>query len=287
MYKSIFTPLSSNGNQASALNFSSALAKTYDAKANCVFTSKSLILLEENQNKIIAETFKKQGYAASQEVADKLYKEQFEQKSIKVKNWFDDLTKKTNSENVLKWGKALDIFGDSSEQITAECSLHDLTIASYDLGASILDTVIDGALFNSGRPLILTKNFAENKRIEDSTIILAWKDTPQTHRAEWFAMPILQKAKKIYVVHITEDEDISKNVTIVENHLAKHNVNITSVVIEDAKNPPQALEEKYNEFNADLIVMGAYSHSRLKQIILGGFTKYFLDKESCNLFLTH
>ncbi len=287
MYKSIFTPLSSHSDQSSALHFSSAIAKTFSAKAHCVFTSKSLILLEESQNKKIAEAFKKEGYTASQELAEKLYREQFEQKASFVKAWFEKNVSETNSAAFLNWSKPLDIFGDSSEQITAECSLHDLTIASFDLGASILDNVIDGALFNSGRPLMLTSKFEANKKIEDSTIILAWKNTPQTHRAEWFAMPLLQKAKKLYVVHITEEEDISKNVDIVENHLKNHNVSVNSIVIDNAKNAPAALEEKYNEFNADLIVMGAYSHSRLKQIILGGFTKYFLNNANCNLFLTH
>jgi nucleotide-binding universal stress UspA family protein len=53
------------------------------------------------------------------------------------------------------------------------------------------------------------------------------------------------------------------------------------------KDAAEEMEKFHLAQKADLLVMGAYSHSRLRQLVFGGFTRHFLDRKSCNLFLSH
>jgi nucleotide-binding universal stress UspA family protein len=70
-------------------------------------------------------------------------------------------------------------------------------------------------------------------------------------------------------------------------YLKLHGVNAHSHTISNDKSPAAALEQYYVEQGADLMVMGAYSHSRLREMVLGGFTRHFLNSGKCNLMLVH
>jgi len=59
------------------------------------------------------------------------------------------------------------------------------------------------------------------------------------------------------------------------------------VVLQAADDPALQLAELYAELGADLLVMGAYSHSRLKRLFFGDFTGHFLKQRPCNLLLAH
>ena len=70
-------------------------------------------------------------------------------------------------------------------------------------------------------------------------------------------------------------------------YLKRHGVNAHPHTISNVKSPAAALEQYYAEQKADFMVMGAYSHSRLREMVLGGFTRHFLSSRTCNLMLAH
>jgi nucleotide-binding universal stress UspA family protein len=289
MYQSIFIPLSSHGNQLPALAFGASLAEAFDAGAECVFTSKSLLLLEGEQNEKVGKMYRKEGYTASQNLAEKLYQEQFDNRAKQVQQWFELSKEKLAGGRRLVWKDSLDLFGETAEQVRDECSFHDLTIASYDLSTSILDDVVTGALFATGRPLVLMHSFPEGKDLSKLTVLLAWKFTPQTLRAQWLALPILKKAGKVLIASVDEGEEATSadELTKLTTYLKRHGVNAHPHTISNVKSPAAALEQYYAEQKADLMVMGAYSHSRLREMMLGGFTRHFLNSRTCNLMLAH
>jgi nucleotide-binding universal stress UspA family protein len=289
MYKSIFIPLSSNGDQLPALRFGAALAEAFDAGAECAFTSKSLLLLEGEQRDKVSEILRKEGYTASQNLVDKFYQEQFAKRAEQVQHWFELSKEKLASGSRLQWREWLDFFDVTAEQIRDECSFHDLTIASYDLSTSILDDVVTGALFATGRPLVLMHALPEGKDLSECTVVLAWKFTPQTLRAQWFSLPILKKVGKVLIANVDEGEETSsaKELAELTTYLKRHGINAHSHTISNVKSPAAALEQYYVEQKADLMVMGAYSHSRLREMVLGGFTRHFLNSRKCNLLLAH
>jgi nucleotide-binding universal stress UspA family protein len=289
MYQSIFIPLSSHSNQLPALAFGASLAEAFDAGAECVFTSKSLLLLEGEQNEKVGKMYRKEGYTASQNLAEKLYQEQFNNRAKQVQQWFELSKEKLAGGRRLVWKDSLDLFGETAEQVRDECSFHDLTIASYDLSTSILDDVVTGALFATGRPLVLMHSFPEGKDLSKLTVVLAWKFTPQTLRAQWLALPILKKAGKVLIASVDEGEEATSadELTKLTTYLKRHGVNAHPHTISNVKSPAAALEQYYAEQKADLMVMGAYSHSRLREMMLGGFTRHFLNSRTCNLMLAH
>ena len=186
------------------------------------------------------------------------------------------------------WRDSLDLFGESVEQIRNECSFHDITVTSFDLGTSIFDDVIMGALFSTGRPIALLRSLAPDKKLEDLSIILAWKPSPQALRAQWYALPLLQKAKRVILVNVEEeDADAPADMKRFAEYLSMHGVKAVPHTIRNTKNATAALEQYYEEQKADLLVMGAYSHSRLKELVFGGFTRHFLNIGKCNLLLAH
>lgn len=289
MYKSIFIPLSSHGDQLPALAFGASLAEAFDAGAECAFTSKSLLLLEGEQSDKVGEMYRKEGYTASQNLAEKFYQEQFAKRAKQVQQWFELSKEKLAGGRRLQWRESLDLFGETAEQVRDECSFHDLTIASYDLSTSILDDVVTGALFATGRPLVLARSFPQGKELSECTVVLAWKFTPQTLRAQWLALPILKKVGKVLIASVDEGEEATSadELTKLTAYLKRHGVNAHPHTISNVKSPAAALEQYYAEQKADLMVMGAYSHSRLREMVLGGFTRHFLNSRTCNLMLAH
>ncbi len=289
MYQSIFIPLSSHGDQLPALAFGASLAEAFDAGAECTFTSKSLLLLEGEQSDKIGEMYRKEGYTASQNLAEKFYQEQFAKRAKQVQQWFELSKEKLAGGGRLAWEDSLDLFGETAEQVRDECSFHDLTVASYDLSTSILDDIVTGALFATGRPLVLVRSFPEGKDLSKLTVVLAWKFTPQTLRAQWLALPILKKAGKVLIANVDEGEETpsTEELAKLTAYLKRHGINAHSHTISNVKSPAAALEQYYAEQKADLMVMGAYSHSRLREMVLGGFTRHFLNSRTCNLMLAH
>lgn len=289
MYQSIFIPLSSHGDQLPALSFGASLVEAFDAGAECAFTSKSLFLLEGEQSDKVGEMSRKEGYTASHKLAEKFYQEQFAKRAKQVQQWFELSKEKLAGGRRLVWKDSFDLFGETAEQVRDECSFHDLTIVSYDLSTSILDDVLTGALFATGRPLALVRSFPEGKDLSNLTVVLAWKFTPQTLRAQWLSLPILKKAGKVLIATVDEGEDTPSDEELAKltAYLKRHGINAHSHTISNVKSPAAALEQYYAEQKADLMVMGAYSHSRLREMVLGGFTRHFLNSRTCNLFLAH
>lgn len=141
-----------------------------------------------------------------------------------------------------------------------------------------------------GRPLLvvpdLKKVFSFPRKV-----IIAWNESKEATRAVHDALPLLEFAESIQVVSISKNEEQEKMSMIYCNdlrtHLSHHGLNVE--VVSPARSPKgvgETLLQNALEFDADLIVMGAYGHSRIKEIILGGTTKFMLDHSKIPLLLS-
>lgn len=287
MYKSIFLPFTSYGNQTGALAFAASLATASGASAHGVFSSKSLSLLDVALRSQIGDAYMKAGYAAAQALSDKHYKDQYEKRARAGGDWFEAEKKKLKNGKPLTLGKPLELFDEAAEQIRDECAFHDITVASFDLGLTIYDDVITGALFSTGRPLVLIKDFEAGRKLSDLTVTLAWKPSPPMLHAQWHAMPILQAAKRVILLGIEESEaDGRSDFNRFEAYLASHGIKAEPHFLQEKGYVPEQIESFCKAQGSDLLVMGAYSHSKLRQLVFGGMTQYFLANKPCNLFLS-
>ena len=142
-----------------------------------------------------------------------------------------------------------------------------------------------------GRPLMVIPDLKKVFNLPKS-IIIAWNESHEAARAVHDALPFLQYAERIQVASVSISSDEEKASMIycddLRKHLSHHGINVDVVSLDQsAKGTGGTILESALEFDADLIVMGAYGHSRLKEIVLGGSTNYLLKHTTIPLFLSH
>jgi nucleotide-binding universal stress UspA family protein len=177
-------------------------------------------------------------------------------------------------------------------QVLIEYSrLRDLTILPMPERDYLDQWYAESVIFGSGRPSVILPH--ERKRSGSfalDTVIVAWDFSRAATRAMADAMPILEKAKRVCVLTVTKEKAIDTRRSDAElaKHLSRHGAEVVLDEV-DAKGRRigDVLEAHVTYRNADLLVMGAYGHSRLREFVLGGATKSMLTRPPSPIFLSH
>jgi len=130
--------------------------------------------------------------------------------------------------------------------------------------------------------------------IPGERILLTWNASRESAHALRAAMPLLGEAETIVVLSSEPDdgdEDIARghpHARELDRFLKSHGIEAVSSGISDPDlNTTDAIIGQAVEMNADLIVMGAYGHTRLREIILGGVTRDLLKQSQLPLLMAH
>lgn len=175
--------------------------------------------------------------------------------------------------------------------LTEHARMRDLTMIPIGEQATVQQYVAESVIFGSGRPVII---FPEAPKRRSSTpldvVAVAWDFSRPAARAVADALPILQAAKTVRVVTITKEKKIDTRRSAAElaKHLACHGVEVV-LDEEDAagRTIGQALEAYLDARAIDLLVMGAYGHSRMRDFVLGGATTAIVGDPPLPVFLSH
>ena len=137
------------------------------------------------------------------------------------------------------------------------------------------ESVFETALFDSGRPvLVVPAGFAG---MVGRKILFAWNGSTESARAISLAMPFLRKAEEIQVVSVEGSFVPGPAAVEIAQLLARHGLKATGEHIKPGgKTVGQALVERAHTLGADMIVKGAYTQSRLRQMIFGGVTRHLI-----------
>lgn len=169
--------------------------------------------------------------------------------------------------------------------------LRDLTMVSVGEGDYSGQLNAESIIFGSGRPtIVLPHNRKKADPLVLDTVIVAWDFSRSAARAVADALPILQRAKRVFIVTVMNEKmiDTKRSGPELAKHLAHHGVDIILDSTDAARRGVgDALETYVESRNGDLLVMGAYGHSRLREFILGGATKSMLERPPAPLFLSH
>ena len=140
----------------------------------------------------------------------------------------------------------------------------------------------------SGRPVLVVPDggasFSGNK------VVLGWKDTREARRAMSDAMPFLKAAEAVLVVEVCGPKDVSDALTRtsdVVHALGRHGVNAEARSSTEHLNAGLDLVDQARLFGADLIVSGAYGHSRMGEWVFGGVTHELLAQKHHFVLLSH
>ena len=169
-----------------------------------------------------------------------------------------------------------------AELILASARAHDAFLRRRQADAA--DVVM-----SSGRPVIVApKNEA---RLEARRIIVAWKDSREARRATSDALPFLQQAEEVLIQAVCEDgagrAELEAEVSAVAANLARKRVNARGEVAISDMSPAEQLDIAAAALGADLIVAGAYGHSRASEWMFGGVTRALLYASRRFVLLSH
>lgn len=167
--------------------------------------------------------------------------------------------------------------------------LHDLIVLDAAGAAdTIMWNAIEDALFDSGSPVLLVPaNYAP---AFPRRIVIAWDGSAQSARAAKDALPLLEVAETVIAVTVTGERKLSKTVPGADlaAYLARHGIGCKPVTLEgQGWDAAERLRHFVAEEGADLLIMGAFVHSRWREAVLGGVTRAFMDDCPLPLFMAH
>lgn len=154
-----------------------------------------------------------------------------------------------------------------------------------------LEGLTDTLLLEAGRPLLVIP-YAGTFPTIGQTVMIAWNGSREATRAVHDALPFLQAAKRVEVSvvnpHLGTSDDGDLPGADLCLHLARHGVRATAHPLhaEDMDVGAMILSRVAEE-GADLLVMGAWGHSRLRQLILGGVTSHLLRHMTVPVLMSH
>ncbi|HWB44099.1 MAG TPA: universal stress protein [Hyphomicrobiaceae bacterium] len=147
--------------------------------------------------------------------------------------------------------------------------------------------VADDVAAGSGRPVLIIPN-GRASALVGSRVLVAWKGTREAARAAFDAVPILKRASAVRVISIGESDADTQPATDICPSLARHGVNVEKAEqISTATGAGPALVAEADAFEADLVVMGCYGHSRLREFVFGGATRHVLQKMRVPVLMSH
>jgi nucleotide-binding universal stress UspA family protein len=183
-------------------------------------------------------------------------------------------------------------FFSSADYVTQCARLRDLTVAPVPDYIGLDELVIEDLVFGTGRPTILLPAYEGAPQPEASIdrIAVAWDFSRAAARTLADALPLLQKAKKVCLFTVRGEKDIASTCSLsdVDRHLQTHGV---LAEIEDVSADGQPIGEILRDYTvrrkADMLVMGAFGHSRLREFVLGGASRDIITKPPLPVFMSH
>ncbi|CAO4139215.1 universal stress protein [Methylorubrum aminovorans] len=140
-------------------------------------------------------------------------------------------------------------------------------------------------LMESGRPVLVVPPGVE--RLGAARIVIAWKDAPEARRAVSAALPFVGRADKVLVA-AAGSEARFEGAEEVSDFLCRHGAHVTTNLLDaPAGEIADAILRFAKREDADLIVMGGYGHSRLRELLFGGVTRDMLRTSPLCCLMSH
>lgn len=146
-----------------------------------------------------------------------------------------------------------------------------------------------GALLGGGRPVLMLPRWM-HPHTWAKRVVIAWKGTPEAARAVKGALPFIAEAKAVRIFianprgerHGEDERSLERLAT----YLVRHGVRLDSQMT-SWEGPEKLFPSEIEDFNADLVVMGAYGHSRARELIFGGMTEMMIRNARTAVLFAH
>lgn len=183
------------------------------------------------------------------------------------------------------------ITGGPMEPVLRHCRLTDLIVVGQDnpdQPEPMRELLIETALFESGVPVLIIPYIgAPAPKFEN--VLVAWDGSSTATRAVQAALPILALAKKVTVLIINKGSKMAGEPGAdMATYLARHGLNVTVDVITNTQTTvAETLLNYVSDNGKDLVVMGGYGHSRVREFLFGGATRDILAAMTVPVLMAH
>ena len=180
---------------------------------------------------------------------------------------------------------ALGTIGGAAE---THARYHDLIVTGLNANDVAMEATAETVMFGSGRPTLLVPQDAAPPHYQN--IMIAWDGSRVATRAVADARDFLRLAKTVTIAVVTDEKTLPEEnpgLKLVD-HLDRHNINAAVALVQTQRRPiGRALQDHALEIGADMLVMGAFGHSRMRDFVMGGATAGILRDLKLPVLLSH
>jgi nucleotide-binding universal stress UspA family protein len=150
--------------------------------------------------------------------------------------------------------------------------------------------LLESALFESGRA-VLAVPYVQKQPLTLDRVMIAWNGSRSATRAISEARPFLDRAKRVEVLVVETGKMAEGEIPGAElaTHLARHKlkVDLRRVLVPAKRDIDEAILNEIHDSSIDLVVMGGYGHSRLREFVLGGVTRAIIESMTAPTLMAH
>ena len=145
---------------------------------------------------------------------------------------------------------------------------------------------LEVALFDSGRPVLMVPSSAP--KTLGRNILVAWNNSAEQARTNSYALPLLHKADRVTVLAVEGNLAPGPSAEEAALHLRRNGIKAAALTVKSGKTAPGAvILEQARLLGCDLLIKGAYTQNRIRQIIFGGATRHILENAALPVLMAH
>jgi nucleotide-binding universal stress UspA family protein len=178
--------------------------------------------------------------------------------------------------------------GSYASAVTMRAPAYDLMVVPNPSTTTPAREIAEHTLLETGRPVLLSP--ARPEPDPSSSAMIAWSHSLQAWRAVAAAVPLMATARRVEIVSVGEDEAaVAESRADVIRYLGWHGITATARQVKPlSRSVGDTLLHEASEAGIGMLVMGAYSHSRVRELLLGGVTRHVLSNVAVTpVFMAH
>jgi nucleotide-binding universal stress UspA family protein len=291
MFKTILVPAAGSSQTNVALETAAVLGEKFNAHIECL----RIHLDPAHMLAIAASADMGSGFAAGQML--QTLQEDDERRTKAARLTFDAFRKRRDISLASEPGTRgltatwREVTSNETDGVLSRAHFNDLVILEHPSGGGGFAPIPAGAvLLGSGRPVLVAgpQSLANFPR----TIAVAWKETAEATRAIAAALPLLAMAERTVVISVNEDgskeAEARASLGQAVEYLRWHGLSIEGrYAVAGLNGGAETVLAEAHKAGAEMLVMGGYGHSRLREFIFGGFTRSVLKGVSLPVLLSH
>lgn len=282
--KTILVPLTDADGAGETLGAAFALASTFGAHVDALhLRADPTQALGDFAGETISPALVDEVLTAAEKRADGI--------SVKTRKAFDAAAKKAKAATGKTAPKGAltasyeEVTGSSDYVVEEKGRLYDLIVVrrARDSRDTSVRVVAETVLMGSGRPVLVTPPKPPAKI--GSHVVIAWNGSREAARAVGAAMPFLTRAGNVTVVSAGDARSIDQKGLVA--YLARHGIKAKTVMVKPGADTGKAIVNAAVKARANLLVMGAYTHSRVRELIFGGVTEHAIENARLPVLMIH